>query len=297
MIQWDDLRFFLAVARTRTLSAAANSLSVDGTTVGRRIDRLSTELKTSLFESGPAGHILTASGSELLKHAEEIERAVIAASSALTGEHSRLAGTVRLSLSEGFATWVVARHLQSFRHLHPEINLEIVTTNGFLNPSKREADLAVMLARPKKGPLIARKLANYTLGLYASHDYLATNQEPQTIEDLRQHALIGYIPDFIYAEELRYLPEIGDALIPKSSSSSINAQLAMTRSGLGICVLPNFMGKLDSMLRPIMPAIQIRRSFWIVVHRDLAKVARLRAVIEWLDALVHNRDMMSGSFD
>lgn len=296
-MDWDDLRFFIAVARVQTLAAAAKNLGVDATTVGRRLERLSRKLNASLFEIGPAGHLLTASGAELLKHAEDVERSIIAASSALTGEHSRLAGTVRLSLSEGFATWVVAQHLQSFRQLHPEINLEIVTTNGFLNPSKREADLAVMLARPIKGPLIARKLANYSLGLYASSDYLATHRQPKTIEDLRQHALIGYIPDFIYAEELRYLSEIDDNLVPTLSSSSINVQLAMTRSGLGVCVLPHFIGMLDDTLNPIISTIHIRRSFWIVVHRDLAKVARLRAVIDWLDKLVHDRKIMGGNLN
>jgi DNA-binding transcriptional LysR family regulator len=296
-MQWDDLRFFLAVARTRTLSAAAKTLAVDGTTVGRRIDRLASDLKTSLFEIGASGHMLTLSGAELLTHAEEVERSAIAAVSTLTGEHSRLAGTVRLSLSEGFATWVVANHLASFRSLHPEINLEIVTTNGFLNPSKRETDLAVMLARPIKGPLIARKLANYSLGLYASRDYLKTHHEPETAEDLQHHTLIGYIPDFIYAEELRYLSEIDDNLSPALSSSSINVQLALTRSALGVCVLPNFIGRFDDTLTPIIPAIQIRRSFWIVVHRDLAKVARLRAVIDWLDQLVHAPDFIGKNFD
>jgi DNA-binding transcriptional LysR family regulator len=296
-MNWDDLRFFMAVARTRTLNAAAKTLAVDATTVGRRIERLSRKLNTSLFEIGPAGHWLTTSGIALLQHAEDVERSVIAASSALTGEQSRLAGTVRLSLSEGFATWVVARHLQSFVESHPEINLEIVTTNGFLNPSKREADLAVMLARPIKGPLIARKLANYSLGLYASHDYLTSHRAPDTIADLPQHTLIGYIPDFIYAEELRYLTEIDDSLVPTLSSSSINVQLAMTRSALGVCVLPNFIGALDASLCAIIPSVQIRRNFWIVVHRDLAKVARVRAIIDWLDQIVHNREIMSAWFD
>jgi len=112
-------------------------------------------------------------------------------------------GTVRLSLSKGFATWLVAKHLQSFRSLHPEINLEIVTTNGFLNPSKREAGLAVMLVRPVKGPLIARKLANYSLGLYASGEYLHIHSQPKAFDDSKQHILTGSIPDFIYAEKLR----------------------------------------------------------------------------------------------
>jgi len=181
---------------------------------------------------------------------------------------------------------VVAKHLQSSRSLHPEINLEIVTTNGFLNPSKQEAELAVMLVRPVKGPLIARKLANYALGLYASGEYLHIHSQPKAVDDLKQHILIGYIPDFIYAEDLRYLPEINDSLVPTLSSTSINVQHAMTQSGLGISVLPNFIGALDKTLRPILPVIQIRRSFWVVVHRDLAGVTRVRSVIDWLDTLV-----------
>jgi DNA-binding transcriptional LysR family regulator len=296
-MQWDDLRFFLAVARSRTLTAASKSLLVDSTTVGRRIDRLAGELKTSLFEVGPAGHMLTASGTELLAYAEEIERSAIAAASSITGEKGRFAGTVRLSLSEGFATWVVAKHLPSFKSLHSGIKLEIVTTNGFLNPSKREADLAVMLARPVKGPLIARKLANYTLGLYASRAYLDTYRKPQTIAELREHALIGYIPDFIYAEELRYLSEIDDNFVPALSSSSINVQLAMTQSGLGVCVLPNFIAAFDDNLVPIIPDTEIRRSFWVVVHRDLAKVARVRAVIDWLHQVVNDGSLMKKSFN
>ena len=296
-MQWDDLRFFLAVARSRTLTAASKSLFVDSTTVGRRIDRLASELKTSLFEIGPAGHMLTASGTELLAYAEEIERSAIAAASSITGEKSRFAGTVRLSLSEGFATWVVAKHLPSFKSLHPEIKLEIVTTNGFLNPSKREADLAVMLARPVKGPLIACKLANYTLGLYASRAYLDTYRQPQTIAELREHALIGYIPDFIYAEELRYLSEIDDSFVPTLSSSSINVQVALTQSGLGVSVLPNFIAAFDDNLVPIMPDTDILRSFWVVVHRDLAKVARVRAVIDWLHQVVNDGLLMKKAFN
>lgn len=283
MLQWDDLRFFLAVARTRTLSAAAKGLSVDGTTVGRRIDRLSAELNTNLFEIGAAGHLLTASGNELLKHAEEVERSVIAAGSAITGEHSRLAGTVRLSLSEGFATWVVAPHLAAFRQSHPEITLEVVTTNGFLNPSKREADLAVMLARPARGALKVRKLTGYSLGLFASRDYVSATGSIANKADLQNRPLIGYIDDFIYADELRYLSEISSGLAPDISSSSINVQHAMTKAGLGIAVLPHFIGLNDSSLVQILPKIvNIRRAFWIVVHEDLAKIGRVRAVIDWL---------------
>jgi DNA-binding transcriptional LysR family regulator len=135
------------------------------------------------------------------------------------------------------------------------------------------------------------------LGLYASADYLGAHSPPKAAAELKQHILIGYIPDFIYAEELRYLPEIDDSLVPTLSSTSINVQHAMTRSGLGISVLPNFIGALDDILRPVLPMIQIRRSFWVVVHRDLAGVARVRAVIDWLDTLVQDGPVSQAGFD
>lgn len=286
-MQWDDLRHFLALARAQTLSVAGQSLGVDGTTIWRRVDRLSKELDTSLFEIGANGHQLTASGEELLRHAEDAERAVQAANSALTGERGRFAGTVRLSLSEGFATWIIANGLAAFHAAHPGIRLEIATTNGFLNPSRREADLAVMLARPAKGPLVTRKLTDYHLKLYAARHYLENHPSIRAKEDLRQHVLIGYIPDFIYAEELRYLAEIDPELAPQFSSSSINVQHALTHAGQGIAVLPQFIGAQDDTLIPLLAAeVQIERTFWIVVHQDLSRVARVRAVIDWLKQLV-----------
>lgn len=289
-MKWDDLRFFLALARTRTLAGAAGQLGVDATTVGRRLERLAASLNSTLFETGANGFSLTASGDMLMRHAEEVERSILAASGALTGERSRLAGTVRISLSEGFATWVVAPGLARFRARHPDIRLEIATTNGFLNPSRREADLAVMLARPAKGPLVSRKLTDYGLSLYAARDYVTRNGAPAAKGDLRDHPLIGYIPDFIYAEELRYLAEIDDSLAPSLSSSSINVQHAMTRAGAGIAVLPDFIGQNDPQLQSLLDdKVHIRRTFWIVVHHDLRRVARVAAVIDWLDELVAER--------
>ncbi|MFM6854149.1 MAG: LysR family transcriptional regulator [Sphingopyxis sp.] len=283
-MQWDDLRFFLALARARTLGAAAKHLGVDGTTVGRRIERLSGELNASLFEHTPAGSVLSDAGQKLLTHAEDVERSILNAADALTGERGLLAGTVRISLSEGFAAWVIAPQLPQFQARHPDIKLEIATTNGFLNPSKREADLAVMLARPARGPLLSRKLADYSFGLYASREYIAAHPALHHVRQLKHHRLIGYIADFIYADELRYLTEISDALVPSFSSSSINVQHAMTRAGCGIAVLPHFIGRQDAQLVPILPDdVAINRSFWLVVHKDLRRVARVSAVIDWLD--------------
>lgn len=282
-MQWDDLRFFLALARHRTLGSAAKALGVDATTVARRIDRLAGTLGAPLFDSGPGGHLPTPRGEALLVHAEDIERSIIRAGEGRQGGAGRFSGTVRLSLSEGFGTWIVAPNVASFAARHPGIALEIVTTNGFLNPSKREADLAVMLARPKEGPLNARRLTDYSLGLYASPAYLARKGTPASKAELVGHDLIGYIPDFIYSGELRYLADIDRAIVPAHQSSSINVQLALARGGAGIAVLPDFIGLKDPTLIRLLPdQVSIRRSFWSVVHSDLSRVGRFRAVIEWL---------------
>lgn len=286
-MHWDDLRIFLAAARSRTVSDTARKLGIDATTVSRRLDRLSGDLKSSLFESNSSGLVLSSHGQKLLVQAETVEHAIGVATGTLTGERSRLKGLVRISMSEGLATWIVARNMPSFRELHPEITLELVTTNGFLNPSKREADLAITLARPARGHLIASKLSDYRLGLFASKDYLQRNGMPQSGEALGHHPIIGYAPDFIYSDELRYLAEIGNKLEPSLSSSSINVQHAMIHASSGIGVLPLFIGLRDpDLVRILESSAEITRSFWMVVHQDSRRVARVAAVVDWLKEIV-----------
>lgn len=286
-MNWDDLRMFLAAARAGTLAGAAARLGVDATTVGRRIDRLAQALGTALLETGQTGQALTPAGQKLLAHAELAERAILSAGDALADDSAAHEGTVRLSLAEGFATWIVAPHIAQFQALHPGIQLEIVSTNRFLDPSKREADITIMLGRPARGPLIVRRLTDYDLGLYAARAYLAEQGTPAAPADLSAHRLIGYIPDFIYAEELRYLTDIGDGFEPALTSSSINVQHALTASSGGIGVLPHFIGRQDVQLTPVLAdSVRIRRSFWLVVHRDVRRIARIAAVIDWLGALI-----------
>lgn len=289
-MNWDDLQYFLAVARSRTLSAAAQRLGVDATTVGRRVDRLAEGLNTNLFETTPSGQELTAAGAKLLIHAEEVERAILSASSDVRGERASLAGTVRISLSEGFATWLLAPSLAAFHALHPNIAVEIVSTNGFLDLVRREADLAIMLTRPARGPLITRKLADYRLRLYASPDYLAEAGEPRSTADLHAHRLIGYIPDFIYSDALRYLADVADGLDPDFSSSSINVQHQLAATGCGIAVLPDFVALPDKRLVPVLAdKVAITRGFWLVVHADRRRVARIATLIDWIDQLVKEK--------
>lgn len=294
VMDWNDLRIFLAVARAAQLARAARVLRIDATTVARRIRRLEAARGEILFEQHPDGQRLTASGGRLLVVAEEIERQ-IARLSPHDDRSGELSGLVRVSASEGFGTWFIAGHLARLSATHPGVSIDLVASNGFLSPSKRETDVAILLARPRKGPLVTRKLTDYGLRIYASRAYLADHAPVLTPRDLTDHALIGYIPDFIYAPELHYLADIAPGLEPKLRSSSINAQYRLVRSGAGIGVLPCFIGSADPALTTILPEVHIQRSFWIATHRDTRNLPQIRHFVDWLIALTRDHsDLLLG---
>jgi DNA-binding transcriptional LysR family regulator len=281
-MNWDDMRVFLALARSGTLARAAAIVGQDATTVARRIQRLETALAATLFELGATGQSLTESGHRLLAHAEAMEagaRAVQQQAESGLG----LGGSIRISVSEGFGMGFMAPRLAAFAEAHPGVSLDLIASTGFLNPSRREADVAVMLARPKGGPLIAAKLTDYRLGVYASRAYLAATGPVTSVDALIRRRLVGYVPDLIYAPELRYLAEVDERLEPAIRSSSITAQARLIASGAGCGILPCFLGDATPDLERLLVAdVAIERSFWLVVHRDMRRVARIEAFIAWL---------------
>lgn len=292
-IDWSDYQAFLAIARAGQLARAAAAMGMDATTVGRRLRRLEAGLGTTLFEQTREGQVLTEAGERLLAAVEAMERAASGVSDERGG--GGLSGTLRISVSEGFGTWFLASRLPEFAALHPGLTLDLVASSGFLSPSKREADIAVVLSRPKAGPVIARKLSDYTLRLYASRAYLAEAGTPARAEDLAQgHRLVGYIPDLVYAPELRYLDEILPGLTATIRSSSINAQHRLLAQGAGIGVLPCFLADNDPSLQVVLPERRITRSFWIVTHKDTHNLARVREGSKWLveTALRHKSIMI-----
>lgn len=283
MYDWGDLRTFITLSRARSLAEASRLLGVDATTIARRITRLSDALQAQLFEGSGQERRLTEAGQKLLRHAERIEDAALAAAEEVTGERQSLSGQVRLSVSEGFATSVLAPRLHLLTERHPGIRLDIITASGFLNPSKREADMAVMLARPTRGRSTVRKLCDYRLHLYAAQGYLSRHGTPTDSAMLREHPLIGYVPEFLYTPELNYLDEVEPGLEATLRSSSINVQHQMIAQGAGIGVLPDFMGEANPLLRRVLPeVVEIRRTFWLVTHAELARLARIEAISSWL---------------
>ena len=285
-MDWDKLQYFLMVARHGTLARAGQALQVDATTVSRRVSALEAALEQTLFERAPGGFILTAAGRALVPHAEAMAAAAARIHSAREGG-SALSGQLRVSVSEGFGGSFIAPRLGGFTTAHPELEIDLVASSGFLNPSRREADMAVLLARPRKGPLITRKLSDYSLGLYAPADRLdwqaAVAEAPLSRARI---PVIGYVPDILYAPELDYLGEIEPGLRAGVRSSSILAQRRMIAGGAGVGVLPCFLAAGDPALVRVRPDQMIGRSFWLALHRDVAPQPRIRAFIDWLDAEV-----------
>ena len=286
MFDWDDLRVFIAAARGGTTAAAARRLGLDATTVGRRIAALESALKATLFVRTRTGLQLTAAGARLLESAGSAEAAMNAAleSAQVDPTTDAVAGAVRLSAPEGFGGQVLAPALPELAQRHPRLAVELIANPGLLSPLKREVDMAITLSAPQSPRLLVEPLTDYALGLFAAPTYLAAHPAPTTIAALSGHALVGYVEDQIYAPELRYLEEIDPALRPRLASTSLRAQRRILAAGGGIGVLPCFMA--EGLVRVLIAEVRLTRRLWISTHRDVAATARVRAVRNWLKALV-----------
>jgi DNA-binding transcriptional LysR family regulator len=280
---WDDLRFFLAVARAGRLTVAARRLGADHATVSRRISALETALKAKLFERRPQGYSLTEHGERLLAKAESMETQALAVSTQIGGADLALSGSVRIGTPDGFGTMFLAPRLADFAGRYPDLEIQLVAMPRLLSLSKREADIAVSLAPPKEGKIVARKLTDYRLGLYATATYLDRHPAVTSPDDLQAHGMIGYIDDLIVMPELDYLDEVSKGVRPRLQSSSLVAQLQAALMGGGICILPHFMAVQQPLLLPVLPnTVSIVRSFWLIVHADLKEVARIRATMDFI---------------
>ncbi len=288
MIQWDDLRFFIAAARSGSFTDAARLAGADVATVSRRVARLETALKATLFVRSSSGLKLTAIGRTILEDSEGIEALV--ARVRTPAAQTQIAGTVRISVSEGFGGEILAPALPLLLKDAPGLNIELAANAGFLSPSTREVDIAVTLSAPNDSRLIVEPLTEYRLGLFAAPSYLERCGRPRRIADLLSHQIVGYIEDLVYSQELRYLDEIHPDLKTTVSSTSIHAQRAILKNGGGVGVLPFF---LSAGLEQLFPQrISLTRKFWISTHRDVAETARIKFIHAALRKIVTEKASM-----
>lgn len=284
---WNNLRAFLAVARTGRLTAAAARLGADHATVSRHVGALESALKARLFERAPTGYTLTLQGERLLAVAEQVESLTLAAQSEVQGADLQVSGTVRVGAPEGFGSYFLAPRLAVLADAHPELEIELVAIPGVLSLSKREADIAVALSPPREGRLLARKLTDYSLGLYGAPAYLDVRSPLASRADMSEHRFIGYIEDLLYAPELDYMDAPDAQIAVRLRSSNLIAQLQAAIAGAGLCVLPDFIAAPEPGLRRVLAnSVGLTREFWLLTHADLKGVARVRTVADFITEAV-----------
>jgi len=281
MMDWDDLRVFLAVARTESLSAAGKQLKIDPATVGRRIARLEEATKARLFTKSPQGYALTEEGARLIPHAETAERAALGAEESLSGPGG-LTGLIRLGAPDGCANYLLPQVLARICDANPGLEVQIVALPRVFNLSKREADMAIAVSRPEAGRLTVQKLTDYHLHLAASREYLAQTAAIKTPQDLNGHRIVGYIPDMIFDKELDYLAEIG--IGPATlTSNSVSVQLNWLRHGAGVGVVHDFaLPAVPNVTRILTDRIHLTRAFWLIRHESDTRLDRLNRFADQL---------------
>lgn len=279
MTNWDNARFFLAVARTGTLRGAAAQLLVDQATVGRRIAALEDALAARLFLRTPAMYVLTPAGEALIAPAEAMEQAALQIERRVAGLDDQLCGTIRVATTDSLGKRFVIPAIAKLRAQHSGIDIVCVTSAGLANLTRREADLAIRTVRPDAPDLIVRRLGQLESGIYASRAYLAARGEPREGEAFKDHDLVMY--------QQPVVPSMWDALCGEPTSrgrvvfqtSSTMMLIEATIAGLGIAELPCFRADDEPELTRIMHGRRERFDVWLVAHSDLYKTARVQALI------------------
>ncbi|PWW43622.1 LysR family transcriptional regulator [Melaminivora alkalimesophila] len=289
-MDWDNLRFFLELARAGTLAAAARRMGVEHTTVARRIEKLERQVGGALFARDAAGHRLTEAGRQLLPAVEAMEAAVLGMERGAPANtaQSGLAGLVRVGVTEGFGTLVLAPQLAQLTRQHPRLSIDLLAVPRMLQLSRREADIVISLERPQRGSVIVTKLADYALHLYGQREYLARRPLVAEREDLRHHDFVSYVDDLLFTKELQFLDQLYPPERVALRSTSITAQYEAVRAGAGLAVLPAFLADRDPVLARVLPReARFVRTFWMSMPAEAKHLARTQAVWAFLKEVGH----------
>lgn len=280
-MDWDHLRFVLAVADAGGLSRAGKALQVDPATITRRLDAVEAHLRCRLFHRSRRGLDPTPAGEKLIALARRMDAEVRAVALSLSPEDRGLSGSVVITATEAVAAGLVAPALPAFRRRYPGISVEIATDIRLFDLGRREADIALRLSRPLQGDLKLRRLGAVGYGLYASPAYLAARGLPQAADGFAGHDLIDWPVDYTVIPQVPWLRARAYAAAVAMRSNSASARAAAAAAGSGIALLPQLIADGDPRLVPIA-ADAPAQDLWLVSHRDLAAMPRVRAMLDYL---------------
>jgi DNA-binding transcriptional LysR family regulator len=301
-MNWDDIKIFLEVARAERLSTAAKRLTMDASTVSRRLHKLEESIGTKLFDRTQDGHVLTADGEMLLNSACKMEQDAQHALSNIHNNNEENCGLVRIGVTEALGNFFVSPNLLSLQQQHPNIDVHLLLFSRYVKISRNEADIAIAVERPKSTSMIVSKLCDYKLQLYVHQDYLDRNLEQSiTLDNLADQKWVTYVDNLLFTDQLSYTKELNryldGELKAHFSSTSIISQYFAIKSGLGIGILPCFLADQDkSLIKLHSQEISISRSFWLVTHPESKRLSHVNTVWQYLKQLVlEHADLLNPS--
>jgi DNA-binding transcriptional LysR family regulator len=280
MLDWDDFRFFLAIARHGSLSAAAKDLHVAQSTVGRRLASLEANLGVRLLNRTPEGYVPTLAGHDVREQAERLEAEALSVERNVGGRDTRLAGLVRVTCAETVASHILAPCFAALHVQHPDIMIELIPDPRELSLSMREAEISVRLKRPDQHELVVRRMGSMAFGLYASPKYLEQYGELDFDGGCPGHHLITQLDDIEDARQTGWLADLAPrARVALQTTSHEAAVAAAVHSG-GLACLARFRADREGGLtRLIVPSPVPSAGIWLVVHRDNRRTPRVRAAL------------------
>jgi len=284
-MNWDDARFFLALARVSTLRGAARALNVDQATVGRRILALERALKTTLFLRTSDGYALTTAGEAALDAAEKMELAGNELQRRIEGLDERASGLVRIASTDSLAVDFVIPAVARLHEAYQDVRVEIKSGVEMLNLAKREADIALRTIKPDNPDLLVRRLVSWPIGLFASRQYLQHRGTPQPGCGFAGHDIVAFQAHVDTGERYTLAQEtVPDARIVASANSSLLVRTAVA-AGLGLGELPVHLGERAGLVQ-VWPQKTRSHTYdvWLVTHKDLRHTVRVSKVIEYLVA-------------
>jgi DNA-binding transcriptional LysR family regulator len=279
-MDWDNARIFLAIYRAGTLRGAAARLDIDQATVGRRLAALEKSLGARLFLRTPSGYVATPAGDLAVTAAEAMERAADQFQRKMQGIDNRLSGSVRVTTSDTMANHFVLDAMRRLHVTHPDIRIILSTGTEITNLTRREADLAVRTLKPDSPDLISRRLVRRSMGLYAARSYLKARGTPEREAGLAGHDIVVYQATVAPRHRERLCGEpVAQARVALEVNSGM-VMLQAARMGMGVTELPCHMADGDKELVRIWPEVADHYDVWLVMHSDLARSARVRAVAD-----------------
>ena len=292
MLEWDNIRVFLCVARSGSIRAAAQALGVNHATVSRRVASLEGRLGVRLFEKLPTGYVITLAGEEILDISERMEAEALSLERQVYGRDAALTGSLRVTMPQAIATDLLMPDLARFADEYPGISMELTTSYETLNLTRREADVAIRLAHGSPPEhLYGRKLASVHRAVYASREQ--QEKSPHEFDHAPTRWITkeedGPIPAWA-AHSRKNMP--GQPFVV----TDLHVQLAAARCGIGAAVHFCFMGDRDTSLKRVPPGdTRSYGNLWVLTHGDLRRTSRVKVFMQFIaEAILAKRSLLEG---